>query len=163
MARSMSTGCRGPPRRRAAPPLLLLLASLLLAGARQASGEVAMVWLVTRHGARNVLPKSSLLQETDAAGGPTLLPKGVNASVNAGAPPRRRAAAGPCSLPSCAAVYRGSAPGPAARRAPRATTTAPQSLPHAHPRPAPRAPRALHPQAPRSARATSTTPPASAR
>lgn len=52
-----------------------LLAAVLLLF-RTASAEVAMVLSVQRHGARNVLVKSPYLVETDAFGGPSLLPQG---------------------------------------------------------------------------------------
>mgnify|MGYP001811081498 CR=1 FL=1 len=65
----------------AAPVFALLLA---ISAAQRAAGEVAMVWAVTRHGTRNVLPKSANLTEGDATCGPTLLPKGVVASMAAG-------------------------------------------------------------------------------
>lgn len=38
--------------------------------------QLLMVYSIQRHGARNVLPKSSLLAESEATGGPTLLPQG---------------------------------------------------------------------------------------
>ena len=44
-----------------------------------------MVFGVERHAARNVLPKTSNLQELDATGGPTLLPQGSRQAFDAGA------------------------------------------------------------------------------
>lgn len=71
-----------------AVPLLALLLPLLLA--RQASGELLMVYSVQRHGARNVLPKTATLKETDAAGGPTLLPEGQRQAYDVGVAFRER-------------------------------------------------------------------------
>lgn len=53
-------------------------------------GALLMVYSVQRHGARNVLPKSSLLKETDAFGGPTLLPQGRKQCFDAGVNFRQR-------------------------------------------------------------------------
>ena len=50
-----------------------------------ASANVMMVYSVQRHAARNVLPKSANLTESDATGGPTLLPAGVKQGHDAGA------------------------------------------------------------------------------
>lgn len=43
-----------------------------------------MAYSVQRHAARNVLPKTSNLQESDATGGPTLLPVGASQAYDAG-------------------------------------------------------------------------------
>lgn len=48
------------------------------------SSELIMAYSVQRHGARNVLPKSAVLTENDAAGGPTLLPAGQQMCYEAG-------------------------------------------------------------------------------
>lgn len=47
--------------------------------------NVVMVYSVQRHAARNVLPKSANLTESDATGGPTLLPAGAKQAHDAGA------------------------------------------------------------------------------
>lgn len=65
--------------------LLLLAATLLLLLAPAAvNGELVLVYSIQRHGARNVLPKSALLTESDATGGPTLLPAGQQMCIAAG-------------------------------------------------------------------------------
>ena len=46
--------------------------------------EVAMVFSVQRHGARNVLPKNAFLSDSDAFGGPSLLPAGQSQCDKAG-------------------------------------------------------------------------------
>lgn len=87
--------------RRPVRPLGIALVALIAAAATRvpgASGEVVMVYAVTRHGARNVLPKSATLQESEATGGPTLLPQGIQGSTAAGAAFRDRYLA----HPSCA-------------------------------------------------------------
>eukprot|EP00879_Flechtneria_rotunda_P020900 GHRR01022006.1.p1 GENE.GHRR01022006.1~~GHRR01022006.1.p1 ORF type:complete len:178 (+),score=45.77 GHRR01022006.1:338-871(+) len=61
-------------------PLLLLLAAMLPGS----SGDLVMVYSIQRHGARNVLPKGSLLTENEATGGPTLLPQGQRQCYEAG-------------------------------------------------------------------------------
>lgn len=70
-------------RRRAATSASCLLAAsaallvlLLAAPPRPARADLVMVYSIQRHGARNVLPKSSVLAESEAAGGPALLPQG---------------------------------------------------------------------------------------
>ncbi|PRW05761.1 acid phosphatase [Chlorella sorokiniana] len=68
--------------------LLALLLPLLLAC--QAGGELLMVYSVQRHGARNVLPKTATLKESDAAGGPTLLPEGQLQAYKVGVAYRER-------------------------------------------------------------------------
>lgn len=62
----------------------LLLLALLCALALLVEGEVVMVYSIERHGARNVLPKSATLTESDANGGPTLLPEGQRQAWEAG-------------------------------------------------------------------------------
>jgi hypothetical protein len=55
---------------------------LLLISAATCSSELVMVYAVVRHAARNVLPKSANLTESEATGGPALLPQGrVQAST----------------------------------------------------------------------------------
>lgn len=49
-----------------------------------------MVYSVQRHAARNLLPKMSNLQESDATGGPTLLPAGATQAFAAGVAFRQR-------------------------------------------------------------------------
>lgn len=56
--------------------LLLLLACPVI------NGDLVQVYTINRHGARNVLRKDANLTESDANGGPTLLPQG-RAMVNA--------------------------------------------------------------------------------
>lgn len=46
--------------------------------------EVVLVYGVQRHAARNVLPKSANLSESDALGGPTLLPIGARQAYDVG-------------------------------------------------------------------------------
>jgi hypothetical protein len=53
-------------------------------------GRLVAVLAVTRHGARNVLPKSSHLVESEATGGPTLLPAGQQQCHAAGVAFRAR-------------------------------------------------------------------------
>ena len=48
------------------------------------AGDVALLYVVHRHGARNALPKTSLLRENVTLGGPTLLPQGQRQLYNAG-------------------------------------------------------------------------------
>jgi len=67
--------------------LLLLLAA---GGLEGVSAWVAMVYSIHRHGARNALPKSLTLKESDAIGGVTLLPEGERLCFNAGAQFRSR-------------------------------------------------------------------------
>jgi hypothetical protein len=66
--------------------LLLLLPLLLLAlhGTTPCVAKLELVFAITRHGARNLLPKSANLSELDTNGGPTLLPEGVRMCFNAG-------------------------------------------------------------------------------
>ncbi|KAF8071018.1 Acp2 [Scenedesmus sp. PABB004] len=65
--------------------------------AEQAASALVAVFAVTRHGARNVLPKSSTLKESEATGGPTLLPQGAAQCAAAGRAFRARyLAAGSC-------------------------------------------------------------------
>lgn len=63
---------------------MLLLPVLLLGGLSWAEAELVAVYSVQRHGARNVLPKSSTLKESDSYGGPTLLPAGRKQCYEAG-------------------------------------------------------------------------------
>jgi hypothetical protein len=58
-----------------------LLLSLAIAASGADAGVVA-VYAITRHGARNVLPKNNLLKES--ALGPTLLPEGERMCYDAG-------------------------------------------------------------------------------
>ncbi len=48
------------------------------------AGDVALLYVVHRHGARNALPKTSLLRENVTLGGPTLLPQGQRQLYTAG-------------------------------------------------------------------------------
>jgi hypothetical protein len=80
-------------------PALATLLLLALSVLQLAAADVVMVYVVTRHGARNVLPKDAELQENDSTGGPSLLPQGITASRAAGgcrAPPRAHGAAPQC-------------------------------------------------------------------
>lgn len=52
--------------------------------------SVIHVFSVSRHGARNVLPKNATLHESEATGGPTLLPQGQRQCYDAGADFRAR-------------------------------------------------------------------------
>lgn len=60
------------------------LAMLLLGLAGAAQADLLLVYSVQRHGARNVLNKTATLKETDANGGPTLLPQGQRQAYDAG-------------------------------------------------------------------------------
>ncbi|KAF6262384.1 hypothetical protein COO60DRAFT_1496824 [Scenedesmus sp. NREL 46B-D3] len=60
--------------------VLVLLAVL----ATCCNAELIMVYSIQRHGARNVLPKSSTLKESESTGGPTLLPQGQRQCYDAG-------------------------------------------------------------------------------
>jgi hypothetical protein len=51
------------------------------------SSELVLTYSIQRHGARNVLPKSAVLTENGAAGGPTLLPAGQQMCYEAGGLP----------------------------------------------------------------------------
>lgn len=46
--------------------------------------DVAMVYTIQRHGAREILPKTAQLEESPALGGPSLLPQGERACYDAG-------------------------------------------------------------------------------
>jgi hypothetical protein len=70
------------------------------AAAAESSSELVLVYSIQRHGARNVLPKSADLRESDAAGGPTLLLAGRQQCHAAGRAFRARY----ISRPSCAAA-----------------------------------------------------------
>lgn len=48
------------------------------------STQLLLVYSIQRHGARNVLPKAANLSESDANGGPALLPEGQRQAWNAG-------------------------------------------------------------------------------
>lgn len=63
---------------------LLLLLPLICGWAFLVEGEVVLVYSIQRHGARNVLPKSATLSESDSNGGPTLLPEGQRQAWEAG-------------------------------------------------------------------------------
>ena len=65
------------------------LAIIVAAGlaVHDAEAELLVVYAVNRHGARNFLPKTSLLVDVDANGGPTLLPEGQRQCYNAGVSP----------------------------------------------------------------------------
>ncbi|KAL4457857.1 hypothetical protein ABPG75_012722 [Micractinium tetrahymenae] len=64
-------------------PLRVVLALLL--AARLVAANLLLAYSIERHGARNVLPKTATLKESDAAGGPTLLPEGQLQAWKAGA------------------------------------------------------------------------------
>ena len=70
-----------------------LVALCLLAAANDAWGlsqvapsptQLLLVYSIQRHGARNVIPKAANLSESDANGGPSLLPEGQRQAWNAG-------------------------------------------------------------------------------
>jgi len=71
-----------PNLRRGLLPLLLFIVSII--SLRMANAELLMSYVVIRHGARNVLPKTSTLGETGVFGGPTLLPQGRKQCYQAG-------------------------------------------------------------------------------
>jgi hypothetical protein len=146
---------RPPPRRAPRAAAWLALAALALAAAsapHPAAGEVVMVYAITRHGARNVLPKNATLGEDESSGGPTLLPAGYDQSRATGEEPRaarRTARRVPARKP----------PLPHAQRTP--ITLRPRHPPIAPRRPArTRAAARPRPQALRSGSATSRAPPA---
>jgi hypothetical protein len=66
------------------PKCLAAVVSAILLLLAPAYGELILAYSIQRHGARNVLPKSALLTETDASGGPTLLPAGGQMCYEAG-------------------------------------------------------------------------------
>mmetsp|Transcript_13596 Transcript_13596/g.29101 ORF Transcript_13596/g.29101 Transcript_13596/m.29101 type:complete len:514 (-) Transcript_13596:767-2308(-) len=68
----------------------LLVAFVVLSWASRSHADVKFVFSVHRHGARNVLPKTSLLKENSAFGGPTLLPQGLNQTYSSGVTFRTR-------------------------------------------------------------------------
>ena len=68
-------------RQRVLPLFLLLIFSISL---HFATAELLLSYVVVRHGARNVLPKTSTLGETGVFGGPTLLPQGRKQCYQAG-------------------------------------------------------------------------------
>lgn len=68
-----------------------LLATVIVTASLRASlASLAAVYSLQRHGARNVLPKTALLAESDLIGGPTLLPQGQRQTYEAGVAFRRR-------------------------------------------------------------------------
>lgn len=69
---------------RTAIMMLVLSLFTLLTLTQTTHANLDFVYSVQRHGARNVLPKSALLTETDANGGPTLLPQGERQTFLAG-------------------------------------------------------------------------------
>ncbi len=74
-----------PPRLRGRAIFSLLLILLLnLVHAAEEEDQLLLAYVVLRHGARNVLPKTSTLKETSVFGGPTLLPQGKAQCVKAG-------------------------------------------------------------------------------
>lgn len=87
---------------------LVALALLALSSQQGARAEVVLVYSVQRHGARNALPKTSLLKESAAAGGPTLLPEGERQAYNAGLAYRARY----LNASACAGLCLGAAPAP---------------------------------------------------
>lgn len=66
------------------PATWALVAAVLNLCSLLSSAELVMVYSIQRHGARNVLPKSSILTESEATGGPTLLPQGQRQCFEAG-------------------------------------------------------------------------------
>ncbi len=84
----MPTPTHGVPKSNMSPcrhslvALVALFLHFLLLGA--ASGDLVAVYSIARHGARNVLPKSANLSETDQSGGPALIPAGQQQCYDAG-------------------------------------------------------------------------------
>jgi hypothetical protein len=64
--------------------LTCCIAVALAALTAPVQSELVLAYSIQRHGARNVLPKSADLTESDAAGGPTLLPAGQQMCYTAG-------------------------------------------------------------------------------
>ncbi len=62
----------------------LLAILIIMASLRASLASLAAVYSLQRHGARNVLPKTALLAESDLIGGPTLLPQGQRQTYDAG-------------------------------------------------------------------------------
>lgn len=62
----------------------LLACCILGSAALTVRSELVLAYSIQRPGARNVLPKSADLTESDAAGGPTLLPAGQQMCYEAG-------------------------------------------------------------------------------
>jgi hypothetical protein len=62
----------------------MLLLLLLMQPTYLVESRLVMVYSIQRHGARNVLPKTSDLKENEASGGPTLLPEGQRQCYLAG-------------------------------------------------------------------------------
>jgi len=62
----------------------MLLLLLLMQPNYLVESRLVMVYSIQRHGARNVLPKTSDLKENEASGGPTLLPEGQRQCYLAG-------------------------------------------------------------------------------
>ena len=56
----------------------------LLIAASMAHAEVAMIFSLQRHGARNLLQKNAYLNDSDSFGGPALLPQGQRMCYSAG-------------------------------------------------------------------------------
>lgn len=79
----MSAHCYNPLR-------LIASLALLLSCLQHSSGDLIQVYTINRHGARNVLRKDANLTESDANGGPTLLPTGRTMTNAAGAAFRQR-------------------------------------------------------------------------
>ncbi len=67
-----------------------IMSLLLLLLAFTTESKVVLVYTINRHGARNFLRKDANLTESDANGGPTLLPQGRAAVNAAGSAFRRR-------------------------------------------------------------------------
>ncbi len=64
--------------------MMLIAAVAIVALAASVHADVVMVYSIQRHGARNQLPKTSLLKESASLAGPTLLPLGERLCYNAG-------------------------------------------------------------------------------
>lgn len=68
----------------------VLVTIILLNYMSTIDAKVVMVYSIQRHGARNVLPKTALLQESESIGGPSLLPEGQKQAYLAGKAYRER-------------------------------------------------------------------------
>lgn len=79
---------RSKPHTMSAAMAVLAICLAALTGASDAQApatSLRLLFSIQRHGARNVLPKTSLLLENSTLGGPTLLPKGQRMCYDAGA------------------------------------------------------------------------------
>ncbi|MEW5318965.1 MAG: hypothetical protein WDW38_010143 [Sanguina aurantia] len=87
--------------------MMLIVSLVVLLVAQPSHAQLDFLYSVQRHGARNVLPKSALLTETDANGGPTLLPQGQHQTFLAGASFANRYVNTNCSATSTCLVGAG--------------------------------------------------------